>query len=61
MQNSATSNTFNANSNGTYYVVESSSCGTSQSNSIVVTQINNPNPSISFLLLYLFVLRVVWC
>ena len=48
LQNGATSSTFNANSNGTYYVVESSSCGTAQSNSIVVTQINNPNATISY-------------
>ncbi|MBK7855083.1 MAG: T9SS type A sorting domain-containing protein [Bacteroidetes bacterium] len=48
LQAGAATSTFNANSNGTYYVVESSSCGTSQSNSIVVTQINNPNATISY-------------
>ncbi|HNU33109.1 MAG TPA: fibronectin type III domain-containing protein, partial [Bacteroidia bacterium] len=48
LQNGATSNTFNANSTGTYYVIENSSCGTAQSNSIVVTQINNPNATISY-------------
>lgn len=47
-QMGATTSTFNANSSGTYYVIETSSCGTSQSNSIVVTQINNPNPTISY-------------
>ncbi|HNU32182.1 MAG TPA: PKD domain-containing protein [Bacteroidia bacterium] len=48
LQNGATSSTFNANSTGTYYVIENSSCGTAQSNSIVVTQINNPNATISY-------------
>lgn len=44
----ATASSYNANSNGTYYVVQTSSCGNSQSNSIIVTQINNPSPSISY-------------
>lgn len=48
LQPGATATSFNANSNGTYYVIETSSCGTSQSNILVVTQINNPNATISY-------------
>lgn len=44
----STTSSYNANSNGTYYVIQTSSCGNSQSNSIIVTQINNPTPSISY-------------
>ncbi len=47
-QSGATSSTYLIGSAGTYYVVETSSCGTATSNSLVVTQINNPNPTMSY-------------
>ncbi len=47
-QSGATSSTYLIGSAGTYYVVETSTCGTATSNSLVVTQINNPNPTMSY-------------
>ncbi len=47
-QSGATSSTYLIGAAGTYYVVETSSCGTATSNSLVVTQINNPNPTMSY-------------
>ncbi len=47
-QSGATSSTYLIGSAGTYYVVETSTCGTATSNSLVVNQINNPNPTFTY-------------